>query len=86
MGTLRPVKTRPQDILWIAVGALVVFSVFVGILTLMTDRANWVVTLIGVLPASWIALGCWRRTKWGAPEDGLRADQERRATEGAGSG
>ena len=74
------VKTRFQDVFWIAVASAVIFAVFVGVLSLFSGRADPVKLLVGIVPGTWLALGCWRRTKWGAPEGGLREAQERRAT------
>jgi hypothetical protein len=73
-------KTRPRDILWAAAAGVIIFGVFVSALSVLTGRGDALRILVGLIPASWLGVGCWRRTKWGAPADGLRAWQERRAT------
>ena len=75
-------KTRFQDVFWILVASLVIFTLFVSVLLVFSGQADPILSLIGVIPGAWLALGCWRRTKWGAPEGGLRFEQERRATGG----
>ncbi len=74
-------KTRPQDMFWGLLAALMAFVSAVGLWSLLYSQERIVETLVGVIPATWIVLGCWRRTKWGAPEGGLREQQEQRATE-----
>lgn len=73
-------KTRPRDIAWGGAAALIMFVVFVAAISLVTQRGDPIKLLVGIVPGTFLAVGCWRRTKWGAPEDGLRAWQERRAT------
>lgn len=73
-------KTRPRDIVWGAAAGLLMFANFVGAISLVTQRGDPIKLLVGIVPATLLAVGCWRRTKWGAPEDGLRAWQERKAT------
>ena len=73
-------KTRPRDIIWGALTGLMILMLFIGAATLLFDRSQAVQALIGIIPGAWIAVGCWRRTKWGAPEGGLREWQEQRAT------
>ena len=79
-------KTRFQDVFWVAMASLVIFGLFVAVLSLFSADADIIALLVGIVPGTWLALGCWLRTKWGAPEDGLRAEQERRATGGAYGG
>ncbi len=74
-------KTRPQDIFWGAVAVLLALLCFVSLAWLLYDRNRAVQTLIAVIPGALIAVGAWRRTKWGAPEGGLRAEQEKRAVD-----
>ena len=76
-------KTRLQDIVWGALAGIFAFLLFAGLGMLLFDRTRFVETLVGAIPLAWIVAGCWRRTKWGAPEDGLRAYQERRAMRSA---
>lgn len=75
-------KTRFQDVFWILVASLVIFTLFVSVLLVFGGHGDPILALIGVIPGAWLALGCWRRTKWGAPDGGLRFEQERRATGG----
>jgi hypothetical protein len=72
-------KTRPQDLFWGLLAGVMAFLSAVGLWSLLYSRERIVETLVGVIPASWIVVGCWRRTKWGAPDEGLRASQEQRA-------
>ncbi len=73
-------KTRPRDIVWAALAAFVVFLVFVSALSLVDGTGDPVKLLVGIIPATLLVIGCWRRTKWGAPEGGLRQWQEDRKT------
>ena len=73
-------KTRPRDLVWGLLSAVVAVSIVIGLAALLFDRNQAVQTLIGVIPGAWIVVGCWRRTKWGAPKGGLREWQEHRAT------
>ena len=70
-------QTRPQDILWVVVAVLCVAAGIAGLVLMVTDFTLW--RLLGAPFAVFIAAGAWRRTKWGAPAEGLREYQERRA-------
>lgn len=72
-------KTRPRDIVWGLVTAAVIFALFVSALSLLRG-GDPVKLLVGIVPGTLLAVGCWRRTKWGAPAGGLREWQEDRKT------
>ena len=65
-------KTRARDVAWAALAGVIALVCFVALGSLLFDRSRAVQTLIAVVPGAVIAVGAWRRTKWGAPEGGLR--------------
>lgn len=73
-------KTRAQDILWGGLAIVIGAVVIVALGWLLFDRNRAAQTLIAVIPGAVIMAGAWRRTKWGAPDDGLRAHQETQAS------
>ena len=70
-------QTRVQDIVWVFVAVACVALTVGGLIWAVTDF-SFVRLVTAVLPAL-VAAGAWPRTKWGAPPDGLREHQERRA-------
>lgn len=73
-------KTRLRDVVWAALAALLVAIVTGSVVLVFTSDGDVVKLLVGAVPALLLAVGCWRRTKWGAPEGGLRSWQEDRKT------
>lgn len=79
-------KTRPRDIIWALAATAMLAVVVASGVALVRGDGNVVQLLIGIIPATWLIVGCWRRTKWGAPAEGLRAHQEEKATSGTATG
>lgn len=73
-------KTRVRDVVWAAVGALVLAVMVASAVAIVRGDGDVVKLVVGIIPGSVLVVGCWRRTKWGAPEGGLREWQEDRKT------
>lgn len=73
-------KTRVRDVVWAAAGGLVVIAMIGSAVAIIRGNGDVVKLVVGIIPASFLVVGCWRRTKWGAPEGGLRQWQEDRKT------
>ena len=71
-----PMRVRPVDIVWLTVAGFIAAGMVLGVVSLFREFV--LPTLIGLPFAGMVALGAWKRTKWGAPAGGLREHQERR--------
>ena len=71
-------RTRTPDIVWGSVCILCAALLIVGAVRVAAEFSG--LALLSLTFPLFIAAGAWRRTKWGAPEGGLREYQEQRAT------